>query len=90
MPRTRFLVLLAAVWSLVTAAIITSAKLIAKLWQRVPIHCTRCCRPLDPESVSPGEPVAWCPHCHSTFEAPLLKAPSWVTGVLAILVINLQ
>jgi hypothetical protein len=42
------------------------------------------------DGVSPGEQFAWCPHCRRIFDVPLLKVPSWVTGVLAILVLNLQ
>jgi hypothetical protein len=63
---------------------------VAKLWNRIPIHCLYCCQAVDGESVSLGGTMAWCPNCHRVFEAPLLKAPSWVTGVLAILAINLN
>jgi hypothetical protein len=34
--------------------------------------------------------MAWCPSCQQVFDVPLLKAPSWVTGVVAILLLNLQ
>jgi len=83
MPRTRFLVLIAAILG-------PLAKLMARLWRRLPIHCSRCCLPVAPDSVSPGERMAWCPSCQQVFDVPLLKAPSWVTGVVAILLFNLQ
>ena len=68
----------------------SSARATANLWNRIPLHCSYCCRPVDGESVSGGGAMAWCPKCRRVFEAPLLKAPSWITGVLAILLINLN
>ncbi len=33
----------------------------------------------------------FCPHCHKLFNAPLpQKVPTWVFGVLLVLVANLQ
>jgi len=90
MPRTHFLELIAAALQLIAAVFRPWANLIAKLWRRLPVHCNRCCHSLGPDSVSRGEVMAWCPHCRRIFDVPLLKAPSWVTGVLAILVLNLQ
>jgi hypothetical protein len=68
----------------------SSATATAKSWSRIPIHCSYCCHPVDGESVGIGRTTAWCPACHRVFEAPLLKAPSWVTGVIGLLVINLK
>ncbi len=67
----------------------SSARASVRMWNRIPIHCSYCCHPVDGESVSLGRTMAWCPICRRVFEAPLLKAPSWVTGVLGILLINL-
>jgi len=63
---------------------------VVRLWNHLPIHCPYCCHPSDADSISAGERAAWCPHCQQVFEVPLLKAPSWIIGVLGILLINLQ
>lgn len=68
----------------------SSARTIAKKWNRIPIHCSYCCRSVDGESVGLGRTTAWCQVCHQVFEAPMLKAPSWITGVLGIVLINLN
>ena len=68
----------------------SSARATARKWSRIPIHCLYCCHPVDGESVGLGRTMAWCPVCHRVFEAPMLKAPSWITGVLGILLINLN
>jgi len=60
----------------------------AKLWNCLAIHCSYCCHSVAGDTVGTGEKMAWCPRCQQVFETPLLKAPSWVTGVLAILLIN--
>ncbi len=65
------------------------ARATTNLWNRIPIHCSYCCQPVDGESVSRGGTMAWCPMCRRVFEVPLLKAPGWVTGVLGILLVNL-
>lgn len=83
MPRTRFMVLIAAVLT-------PLGRLLAKMWHRLPAHCPHCCHGVAADSISPGELMAWCRNCQRVFQVPLFKAPSWVTGVVAILLINLQ
>ena len=83
MSKTRVLGLVASIlWS--------ATRPIARLWNYIPIHCSFCCHPIAAGSFSAGEMMSWCSRCQRVFETPLLKAPSWVTGVLGILVINLQ
>lgn len=90
MPRTHFLQLILAAVELVASVFEPLTKSVASIWRRLPVHCSRCCQSVGQGGVSPGEIFAWCPHCHRIFDVPLLKIPSWVTGVLAILVLNLQ
>jgi len=73
-----------------TNALFSVCRTVVRLWNRLPIHCPYCCHPSDADSISSGERAAWCPHCQQVFEVPFLKAPSWIIGVLAILLINLQ
>jgi len=67
----------------------SSTKLIAKSWKDLPIHCSLCCLPLTKGSISKGEWSVWCSNCQKVIELPLLKAPNWITGTLAILIVNL-
>jgi len=80
----------ARVLGLVVAVLSSVTLLITKMWNRLAIHCSNCCHPVAGNTVSTGERLAWCPRCQQVFEAPLLKAPSWVTGVVAVLLINMQ
>ena len=80
----------AHVFGLVVSVLSSAATLIAKLWNYLPIHCSCCCHSVAGSTVSAGEKMAWCPRCQQVFQTPSLKAPSWVTGVLGILLINLQ
>lgn len=90
MPRTHFLALFAAFFGFIVLTLRPLAKLLANTWRQLPTHCVRCCHAVPRGSVSAGERMAWCPRCQHVFDVPLLKAPSWVTGVLAILLLNLQ
>jgi hypothetical protein len=62
----------------------------AILWSKIPVHCSLCGQPNAGASVARGEAAAWCSHCQRVFEVPLFRGPSWVTGVLGVLIINLQ
>jgi hypothetical protein len=68
----------------------STARATASKWNRIPIHCSYYCHPVDGESVGQGRRMAWRPACHRVFKAPMLKAPSWITGMLGILLINLN
>ena len=78
------------VLGLVVFVSMTAARMFAKLWNCLAIHCNYCCHPVPGATVSAGEKMAWCPWCQQVFETPLLRAPSWVTGVIAVLLFNLQ
>lgn len=60
------------------------------LWKKLPVMCSLCGRPNDGDSIEHGETVAWCAHCQHVFEVPALRIPGWITGVLAVLLINLH
>ena len=68
----------------------SAALLVKKQWNSLAIHCTYCCHPVAYSSVSSREKIVWCPSCHQVFKMPMLKAPSWITGVLTVLLLNLH
>ena len=54
------------------------------------LYCQYCTRPVDTDSSSKVEGVAWCPHCHEVFRVPWFKIPGWVAGTLCFLIIRLD
>lgn len=57
-------------------------------WDQLPMHCPRCCHPIDGECVNYRERMTWCPQCRDIVRISWVKAPNWITGVLATLLVN--
>lgn len=61
----------------------------ATTWNEARRRCSHCGHPSDAEPDGGADSVAWCRRCRQVFTVPSLKVPDWVTGVLAILAINI-
>ena len=48
------------------------------------IFCRFCSHRVDVDCSTRVEGVAWCPHCHKTFDVPIFIIPGWAAGALCV------
>ena len=72
----------------VASTLKSTVKRTVRNWRQLPMHCPRCCHPIAAECVNYCERMTWCPQCRDIVRISWAKAPNWVTGVLATLLVN--